>query len=194
MIFERVPPCQEAIRRPFGLVFRIVGAAAGFESEWDATAPTHSQTEAMCPAHITDIPQQQRAAVEKAAIERVTVVIPPQTTPANVVPMRPGVFDQRPFVQPTAATAMPRRRFGEWPIVVTMVGVAVALAITVVDAFRTGAFVLGAVLCLAAVFRLVLTDADAGMIKSRSRPVDLAVIGAFAVAMLAIAAWIPPPA
>ncbi len=106
--------------------------------------------------------------------------------------MRPGVFEQRPIVQPAAAD--PRRwRFAEWPITVTLIAVFVAIVVTVADAFRTGAVVLGAALCLAAVFRLVLPDSDAGMLKSRSRPVDLAVMCVLAAATLGIAAWIPPP-
>lgn len=162
----------------FGLVFPIVGAAADFESAWDPD-PTEVGAAA--------IPAQ-------SAIEQATPMIPEQAVPANVVPMRPGILEQLPILQPVQIIEQRRARFAEWPIAVILTGIAVALVVTITDAFRTGAVVLGAVLCLAAVFRLVLPDADAGMLKSRSRGVDLAVMSLLAGAVLAVAAWIPPAA
>lgn len=169
-------------------MFPIVGAAAGFEREFD-DAPAVPAAPLGSALTASTFPSQ-------AAADTRGALIPKQVTTAtqgNVVPMRPGVFEQQPVVQPAVTPDSRRRRFAEWPITVTLVGVALAIAVSVADAFRTGALVLGAVLCLAAVFRLVLTDSDAGMLKSRSRPVDLAVLCVLAAATLGIAAWIPPP-
>jgi hypothetical protein len=57
-----------------------------------------------------------------------------------------------------------------------------------------GAVLLAASVILAVLMRLVLTDAQAGLLAVRSRGVDLAVMGVLATALAVLSLWVPPPA
>jgi hypothetical protein len=79
----------------------------------------------------------------------------------------------------------------EWPLVLVFVGIFIALGVAVVDSFRLGAILFGGALVVAFFLRLVLTDHEAGMLKVRSRMVDLVVLGSFAAGMLLVAFAVP---
>jgi hypothetical protein len=79
----------------------------------------------------------------------------------------------------------------EWPLVLVCVGVVVGLGVAVVESFRLGSILFGCALVLAFFLRLVLTDREAGMLKVRSRLVDLVVLGALATGMLVVSLTVP---
>lgn len=151
------------------LWFTTVGAAAGFEADWGQD------------------PRDQQLDVGPEA------VLPGDFIPNNVVPMRPDVFTLQPIVQPGLDASRQASRLPEWPISLVLTGVVGALIVAVTTSFRLGATVLAAVMCLAAALRLVLPESTAGMLKSRSRFVDLALLSLFAVAMVAVAILVPAP-
>lgn len=133
--------------------------------------------------------------------------------PENVIPLRlPGTSlapsaglaapDQQvsPLVEadPTNPEHQPTPIFGraalhlpEWPTVLVACSLVISLLMVVFDSFRGGMLVFGASMGLAFFFRLVLTDRDAGMLKVRSRGVDLLILGLFALSITLLAFWVP---
>ncbi len=96
----------------------------------------------------------------------------------NVVPIRPE----------------PRRNwFAQWPITLVLIGVAVAMVMIGFDYFRRGCVVLSASVLLAAFLRLMLPDADAGMLAVRSRKVDVAILAVLGLGLSVFTFWVPPP-
>lgn len=96
-------------------------------------------------------------------------------------------------LEPTVVEFRRRRGVPTYlPLTLVVAGVAVSLGLLLVD-FRLGA--VGLALCVAAAFvlRLVLSDADAGLLAVRSRRVDLVFLGAMAVALLVLAVIVPAP-
>lgn len=62
---------------------------------------------------------------------------------------------------------------GQWPLVVTLVGMAVGLAVALLVAWRPGGVLIGIAVLVAAVERLVLADRLAGLLQVRSRAFDV---------------------
>lgn len=87
----------------------------------------------------------------------------------------------------------PKTWLTEWPIAVVAVGIASSLIMVIAGEFRTGALVLGAAVAAAGLLRLVLPETQAGLLRSRSRRADLAVLLVLSAGMLATAFWVPPP-
>lgn len=98
--------------------------------------------------------------------------------PATVVPIRPA----------------PRRNWlAQWPITLVLVGVAIAMILIGADYFRRGCVVLSASVLLAAFLRLLLPDADAGMLVVRSRKLDVAILGVLGIGITVFTFWVPAP-
>ena len=98
---------------------------------------------------------------------------------ASVVPIRP---------------APPQRNWlAQWPIILVLSGVGVAMILIGLDYFRRGCVVLSASVLLAAFLRLLLPDADAGMLAVRSRKVDLLILGILGLGLTIFTFWVPPP-
>lgn len=81
----------------------------------------------------------------------------------------------------------------QWPIVVVLLGVGIALALVAADFFRRGSIVLAGSVLLAAFLRLLLPDREAGLLVVRSRKVDVAILGVLGVLLALFAFWVPPP-
>jgi hypothetical protein len=81
----------------------------------------------------------------------------------------------------------------QWPLLVVLLGVLVALVLVGLDFFRRGSIVLAGSVLLAAFLRLLLPDREAGLLVVRSRRVDVAVLGALGALLAAFAFWVPPP-
>ena len=96
----------------------------------------------------------------------------------NVVPLRPRAR---------------RNWLAQWPLTVVLVGVAIAMVMIGLDYFRRGCVVLSASVLLAAFLRLMLPDADAGMLAVRSRKVDVAVLGVLGLGLAVFTFWVPAP-
>ena len=81
----------------------------------------------------------------------------------------------------------------QWPIIVVLLGVAIALTLVALDYFRRGSVVLAGSVLLAAFLRLLLPDREAGLLVVRSRRVDVAVLGILGALLAVFAFWVPPP-
>ncbi len=81
----------------------------------------------------------------------------------------------------------------EWPIIVVLAGVAVAMILIALDSFRRGSVVLSASVLLAAFLRLLLPDSDAGMLAVRSKKIDVVTLGLLGVGITVFTFWVPPP-
>jgi hypothetical protein len=97
---------------------------------------------------------------------------------ATVVPIRPA---------PTRAW------FAQWPITLVLGGVAVAMGLIAMDYFRRGSIVLSASVLLAAFLRLLLPDADAGMLVVRSRKIDVLTLAVLGIGLTVFTFWVPAP-
>lgn len=91
-----------------------------------------------------------------------------------------------------------RRRRGsgllrEWPITLVLIGVAMAMILIAMDSFRRGSVVLSASVLLAAFLRLLLPDADAGMLAVRTKKVDVITVGLLGLGVTIFTFWVPPP-
>ena len=97
---------------------------------------------------------------------------------ATVVPLRPE----------------PRHRIlRQWPIALVLLGVGVACAMIGMDSFRRGCVVLSASVLLAAFLRLLLSDADAGLLAVRSRRLDVTILLVMGLGLAVFSLWVPPP-
>jgi uncharacterized membrane protein YjjP (DUF1212 family) len=89
----------------------------------------------------------------------------------------------------------PRRRgrYGEWPATVVLLLIAVAFAIVAMGHFRRGAVVFSGAVVLAFFLRLLLPTGDAGMLRVRSRVVDLVVLATLGLSVASLTFLVPPP-
>jgi len=130
----------------------------------------------------------------------------PEDLPENVIPLRPQVVVPQAAPQAPALTEAdpanpahtPTPIFGraainlpEWPTVLVFSALAVSLTVVLVDSFRRGALLFGMSMALAFFLRLVLNDREVGMLKVRSRGIDLIILGLFAVSITALAFSVP---
>jgi hypothetical protein len=81
----------------------------------------------------------------------------------------------------------------QWPIIVVLLGVAIALTLVSLDYFRRGSVVLAGSVLLAAFLRLLLPDREAGLLVVRSRRVDVIILGVLGSLLAIFAFWVPPP-
>lgn len=89
----------------------------------------------------------------------------------------------------------PARRnwLSQWPITLVLIGVCIAMLLIAMDYFRRGSVVLSASVLLAAFLRLLLPDADAGMLVVRSRKVDVLTLAVLGVGLTIFTFWVPAP-
>jgi len=85
------------------------------------------------------------------------------------------------------------RWWRQWPIIVVLCGVAVALVLVGLDYFRRGSVVLAGSVLLAAFLRLFLPEREAGLLVVRSWKVDVLVLGVLGALLALFAFWVPPP-
>jgi len=81
----------------------------------------------------------------------------------------------------------------QWPIALVLLGLGVACAMIAMDSFRRGCVVLAASVLLAAFLRLLLSDADAGLLAVRSRRLDVAILLVLGLGLAVFSLWVPPP-
>jgi Protein of unknown function (DUF3017) len=89
----------------------------------------------------------------------------------------------------------PEARFGQLPYAAVTVGVGIALLIISqgVHLVRSGTLVLAGVLLIAATARLVLPERRAGLLSSRRRLLDVAILGALGIGLLVAGLVVPVP-
>lgn len=125
----------------------------------------------------------------------------PDDLPENVIPLRPpgliradntvAVADQG--TKPTPIFGRAAINLPEWPTVLIFAALSVSVLVLLLDSFRRGALLFAASMALAFFFRAVLTDREAGMLRVRSRAVDLVVLGMFTASIGLLAIWVPAP-
>ncbi|MCB0919015.1 MAG: DUF3017 domain-containing protein [Actinobacteria bacterium] len=89
---------------------------------------------------------------------------------------------------------MPRKR--RTPAILPLASVVIAACVSLgllIVSFRIGALGLAMSVALALGFRTLLSDEAAGLLRVRSRPVDLCVLGALTALLLLLAIIVPDP-
>lgn len=94
---------------------------------------------------------------------------------------------------PPPAQDAPARRLREWPITVVLAVVAAGLGVVALGYFRRGTVILAFGVTLALFLRLLLRNEDAGMLRVRSKRIDVVCLAVLALAVGVLALWVPPP-
>lgn len=81
----------------------------------------------------------------------------------------------------------------QWPLLLVLAGVAIAMGFVAADRFRVGSVLLAAAVILAFAMRTVLPTRDVGWLAVRSRSTDAAVLGVLGFGLAVLALWVPPP-
>jgi hypothetical protein len=80
----------------------------------------------------------------------------------------------------------------QWPFLLVSAGVLVGLLVVVgLDRFRRGAIVIAASVILGAWLRMLLPNSRAGLLRVRSRPVDVGTLLVLGVALSIVALVVP---
>ncbi len=99
-----------------------------------------------------------------------------------------------PVQPPEGAAGEPGpRRFAEWPIALVLAVILAGLAVVASGHFRRGTVVLSFGVALALFLRLLLPGREAGMLRVRSKRIDVAVLSVLAVGVGVLSLWVPPP-
>ena len=81
----------------------------------------------------------------------------------------------------------------EWPLIVVLAVLGTALWNVAADHFRRGTVLFALGVCLAAVLRAVLPNGSAGLLRVRSRVVDVLTLAVLGGGTLVAALIVPPP-
>jgi hypothetical protein len=81
----------------------------------------------------------------------------------------------------------------EWPLIVVLAVLATALWIVAADHFRRGTVLFALGVCLAAALRAVLPNGSVGLLRVRSRVVDVLTLAVIGGGTLVAALIVPPP-
>jgi len=86
-----------------------------------------------------------------------------------------------------------RAVFRQWPLLLVLAVIAVGTVIVADNHFRRGTFIIAGGICLAVVLRAVLPSGVAGLLKVRSRAIDLLTLGFLGAGTLIASLIVPPP-
>ena len=81
----------------------------------------------------------------------------------------------------------------EWPLIVVLAVLGTALWIVAADHFRRGTVLFALGVCLAAALRAVLPNGSVGLLRVRSRVVDVLTLAVIGGGTLVAALIVPPP-
>lgn len=81
----------------------------------------------------------------------------------------------------------------EWPIILVLAVLGTALLIVADNHFKRGTVLFALGVCLAAFLRTVLPNASSGLLRVRSRVVDVLTLAALGGSTLVAALIVPPP-
>jgi Protein of unknown function (DUF3017) len=81
----------------------------------------------------------------------------------------------------------------EWPLILVLAVVAASLWIVADNHFKRGTVLFALAICLAAVLRAVLPNGAVGMLRVRSRFVDVVTMAVLGGSTLVAALIVPPP-
>lgn len=85
------------------------------------------------------------------------------------------------------------RRWAQWPLMLVLTGVGIAMAVIAFGSFRRGCVVLAAAILMGAFLRLFLSDQDAGWLAVRKRSVDVGVLLTLGIGLAVLSFWVPAP-
>lgn len=118
--------------------------------------------------------------------------------PHHFHPPHPWDTADVPTAEPADAPVGPRpprpwyqQVLGQWPLFVTLLGVAVGVAWAGIGHWRRGSTLIGATFVLATVLRMVLPERLVGLLGVRSRAVDVACLAVVGVGILVLALIVP---
>jgi hypothetical protein len=83
--------------------------------------------------------------------------------------------------------------FRQWPWLLVVAVIAAGVAVVADDHFRRGTVIIAGGVCLAAVLRAVLPNGRAGLLRVRSRLLDVLTLGFLGAGTLIAALIVPPP-
>lgn len=83
--------------------------------------------------------------------------------------------------------------FRQWPLIVTLMIVGIGLAVVADDHFLRGTVLIAGGVCVAFVLRAVVPAERVGVLRVRSRALDLLTLAFFGIGTLAAALVVPPP-
>ena len=86
-----------------------------------------------------------------------------------------------------------RRFVLEWPLILVLAVVATSLWIVADNHFKSGTVLFALAICLAAFLRAVLPNGAVGMLRVRSRFVDVVTMAVLGGSTLVAALIVPPP-
>jgi hypothetical protein len=81
----------------------------------------------------------------------------------------------------------------QWPLLLVLAVAGTALIVVGNNHFKRGTVLFAMAICLAALLRAVLPDGAAGLLRVRSRVVDVVTMAALGSAALVAALVVPPP-
>lgn len=81
---------------------------------------------------------------------------------------------------------------GQWPLFITLVGVAAGVAVTLTGHWKRGTTLIGAAFVVATLLRMLLPPSRVGLLDVRSKWVDVACLAALGVGILVLAILVPP--
>ncbi|WP_211239515.1 DUF3017 domain-containing protein [Jiangella gansuensis] len=86
-----------------------------------------------------------------------------------------------------------RAVFRQWPLLLVLLVIAIGAVVVADDHFRRGTFIMAGGVCLAAFLRAVLPSEVAGLLKLRSRFLDILTLGFLGAGTLIACLIVPPP-
>lgn len=81
----------------------------------------------------------------------------------------------------------------QWPLLLVLAVTGAGLAVVADNHFRRGTVLFALGVCLGAALRAVLPESRAGLLRVRSKPIDVLTLGALGFFTLVLALVIPPP-
>lgn len=83
--------------------------------------------------------------------------------------------------------------FRQWPLLLVLAIIVTGLAVVADDHFRRGTVLIAMGVCVAAGLRAVVPDDQAGVMRVRSRVIDVLTLSALGLGSLVAALIVPPP-
>jgi len=123
----------------------------------------------------------------------------PSDQPSNGSPDSPsaGSTKRNRWAEAAERRLTPRSWFGgvfrQWPLVMSLAVVVAGLVVVADDHFLRGTVLIAGGICTALVLRAILPSLRAGVLKVRSRVLDLLTLAFFGVGTLVAALVVPPP-
>jgi Protein of unknown function (DUF3017) len=101
--------------------------------------------------------------------------------------------DEHELAADEAVRPVRRRWWDEWPLLAVLLTAAAGLVVVASNHFKRGTVLFGVALVLGMFLRFILPDSRIGLLRVRSRTIDVLTLGFFAFATVTLAVVVPPP-